>query len=331
MITHHLFARRPHCQAWLLLISSLLVLSLPLIPPRSPDRIVRHEHSMAEVPASVQALLSARLGADDRSYQIAGAARAYYAHNRAQGFAATIDARGMMVQIDAASWGLMLWGWGRAGAVLRQAGQATTHVTRNRIEVRQSGITTWYMNGPVGLEQGWTVEAPLPRQRGTPLTLILRQSGTLRAYGSGTALNVSDSQGRISMHYSGVRAWDARGHALRAWMELADSLVELHVDDGMATYPLHIDPWVQSAKLTATNGMMDDRFGASVAISSDASTIVAGAPFAAAGAVNRGAALVYLRPSTLWVTATQTAELTASDSTDPDYLGTSVAVSSDTS
>jgi len=85
----------------------------------------------------------------------------------------------------------------------------------------------------------------------------------------------------------------------------------------------------ENAKLTASDVANEDNFGTSVAISSDGTTIVAGAPFNAAGGIEHGAAYVYLKPPTGWSSATENAKLTAMGGEDFDQLGTSVAISSD--
>jgi hypothetical protein len=78
----------------------------------------------------------------------------------------------------------------------------------------------------------------------------------------------------------------------------------------------------QTAELTASDGNDQDELGQSVAVSG--STIVAGAPSHNTGV---GAAYEFTMPSAGgWADATQTAELTASDATDGDELGQSVAV-----
>jgi hypothetical protein len=79
-----------------------------------------------------------------------------------------------------------------------------------------------------------------------------------------------------------------------------------------------IDPWVQVAKLTASDGHAGDFLGSSVAI--EANTVVAGAHTGAPGA-----AYVFVKPATGWANITETAKLTASDG-DP-FLGSSVAIS----
>jgi len=86
-----------------------------------------------------------------------------------------------------------------------------------------------------------------------------------------------------------------------------------------------------AAKLTASDGAAQDLFGYSVAVSSDGSTVVAGAIFATeVGNRNGpGAAYVFVRPAGGWKDATETARLTASDRHQGDNFGISVAMSGD--
>jgi hypothetical protein len=78
----------------------------------------------------------------------------------------------------------------------------------------------------------------------------------------------------------------------------------------------------QVAKLTSSTGLS---LGDSVAISSDATTIVAGDP--SSGADNNGAVYVFVKPATGWKDMTETAKLTISGAPKAVALGTSVAIS----
>jgi len=80
----------------------------------------------------------------------------------------------------------------------------------------------------------------------------------------------------------------------------------------------------ETAKLTASDGADGDAFGYNVSISGD--TLAVGALFAHSGA---GAAYIFVKPPSGWFNMTQTAELTASDATNFDNMG-SVAISGDT-
>ena len=63
----------------------------------------------------------------------------------------------------------------------------------------------------------------------------------------------------------------------------------IHVNDAAAQDPITIDPFVQQAKLTASDGAADDNFGNSVSISGN--TVVVGAPNATVGATLAGGGL----------------------------------------
>ena len=96
-----------------------------------------------------------------------------------------------------------------------------------------------------------------------------------------------------------------------------------------ASYPIRVDPLVQQARLTASDGAEFDQLGGSAAISGR--TIVVGVPSATLGSnVDQGAAYVFVRTGPAWADATQTAKLTSSNGASFDILGTSVAISGDT-
>ncbi len=80
-----------------------------------------------------------------------------------------------------------------------------------------------------------------------------------------------------------------------------------------------------AAKLTASDGEEDDRFGHSVAVVGD--TVVVGA-YGDGG--NRGAAYVFTKTGGAWISTTTAAKLTASDGEANDEFGVSVAVDEDT-
>ncbi len=80
-----------------------------------------------------------------------------------------------------------------------------------------------------------------------------------------------------------------------------------------------------SARLTASDGSAGDLLGASVSISG--ATVAAGAPDASGGgAAGQGVVYVFSEPATGWASATQSAELTASDTEDRAALGEAVAL-----
>ena len=82
--------------------------------------------------------------------------------------------------------------------------------------------------------------------------------------------------------------------------------------------------WSQQAKLTASDAIVQQTFGTSVAVSGD--TAVIGAPLDDAGGIFSGAAYVFVRSGTSW---SEQAKLTASDANPSAWFGRAVAISGD--
>jgi len=83
--------------------------------------------------------------------------------------------------------------------------------------------------------------------------------------------------------------------------------------------------WTQQQKLIASDGSAADTFGISVAIEND--TAIVGAFFGTVGGVRRGSAYVFVRSATVW---TEQQKLFASDGSNGDEFGRSVAISGNT-
>jgi hypothetical protein len=102
----------------------------------------------------------------------------------------------------------------------------------------------------------------------------------------------------------------------------------VRVDDRRAQYPVTVDPFVQAAKLVASDGATKDGLG-TVAVSGN--TVVVGAYHATVGAnAGQGAAYVFIAPTGPGGTLTQAAKLTASDGAASDRFGGSVAIDGNT-
>src|SRR5271170_629535 len=159
---------------------------------------------------------------------------------------------------------------------LAPVGPVVAHAHANRVSYAHAGVSEWYANGPLGLEQGFTIfSAPKARGAG-PLTLSIALTGNARAALATDGHTVTFSRaGRAVLRYTGLTATDARGHTLHSWLALERGRLLLRVDTVGARYPLRIDPLVQQAELTAADGQKGDSLGAAVAISGN--TIVVGA------------------------------------------------------
>jgi hypothetical protein len=205
----------------------------------------------------------------------------------------------------------------------------------NKVIYSRAGISESYANGPLGLEQSFTLARRPRGPRSGPLTLSVgRLPAAMSARVSSDRRSVVLSVGeREVLRYGGLFVSDRSGRSLPARTEVSGGRLLLRIDDRGARYPLRVDPFVQAAKLSASHGGEGDLLGTSVAISGDGSTIVAGAPQATGGleheSPNVGAVYVFVTSGTGWANATETATLSAVNGGAYDYLGSSVAVSND--
>ncbi|WP_437821898.1 DNRLRE domain-containing protein [Sorangium sp. So ce1078] len=213
---------------------------------------------------------------------------------------------------------------------LREVASAAPRAANNRVELRRQGaspgeeLVEWYVNGPLGLEQGFTVPAAPPcRAPGDQdLVIELALGGELRATplsgGEGVALR--DASGAVALRYTDLHATDAAGRALPAWMELGadERTLSLRVDTAGAAYPVTVDPLAASARtpLIGVDGSSQVHLnGDAIAMSGD--TAVVG--------THEGAAYVFVKSGGAW---TQQARLVPSDP--GGLLGRAVAISGDT-
>ncbi len=206
---------------------------------------------------------------------------------------------------------------GRARLTLRllHAGRAQPMIDGNRVLYRYNGITQWFVNGPSGLEQGFTVT----RARGANrLTLALKSTGNVTPELTRSGAVVFRGPGHL--RYGGLIATDRSGRRLAARLGVVNGRIRISVETRGARYPLRIDPTVQTSELNSSDDAPGDEFGSSTAVLG--STIVVGAP----GAGTNQQGLAYLFNTS----GTQLAELGAGDGANGDDFGTSVAISGST-
>ena len=247
------------------------------------------------------------------------------------GFTAELNHAGLQVHSGAEDWELSLQQWGRGDVLHPLPAAQMGELEANRAAFDRGVLVEWFLNGPLGLQHGWEIQQPPPGEGDQPLSLSFNQGGSLHAIveSSERALELTNSSGASSLNYSGLLAFDARGHELPAWFETLDDRVMVRVADAGAHYPITVDPWLQSAKLTAGDFSDQDQLGYSVAVSADGSTIVGAAPQSLAASDAPGVVYVYERPAAWASTPLYTARLTASDGVHADRLGSAVSISAD--
>src|SRR5271163_475698 len=257
---------------------------------------------LSSLPMAAQAIISATLGRDDARYRVVTVHGALYAQNPSHTLGSDFTLNGIQVRAgDGTPWRMTLRGYGY-GDRLEQVREATPVSQGNRVEYRRGPLVEWYVNGPAGLEQGFTLATPpgsglartghveVGSAKTLPLTIALGLGGDLTATaespGKGQpgarveGLTLRDANGHVVLRYTGLNAHDAGGRELVAWLELSRQELRLRVEDAGARYPLVVDPFVLEATLTAAGAAPKANVGWSVAASRDGSTIAVGAPFA---------------------------------------------------
>lgn len=313
---------------------------------------------------------SIRAAYESNRHKAYAAEGGFVARNPGQQWQTSFDGRGFITSPDSGgwSWGLELVSYGR-GDQSRNREQAGSQsrcmeAIGNRVSYEwDDTLTEWYINDPRGLEHGYTMHKRPPGDDfKLHVTLAVRGGLHPRISADGRNITFENESGAAVMNYNGLTVVDATGKSLPAWFEkgsdqwpmvdgqqstpeaVPSSFVIRHspfitivINNGDAVYPLTIDPIAQQAYLKASNTGASDYFGCSVAMSGD--TVVVGAYGEASNATgvngnqannfatNSGAAYVFVRSGDVW---SQQAYLKASNTSESDYFGLSVAASGDT-
>ena len=198
--------------------------------------------------------MSRILGRDDPSYRALRAGNGGLAlRNRGQHLSTWFDWRGVVIRSGRVSLRLSLTGYGY-GAVLHAVGAVRRGRRPTASSIGVERLMSGMPNGPLGLEQGFTFACPPGGSDAGPLTLSLALSGNVRGALSRGADAVTFTRRGVSLAYRGLVATDARGRRLPARIELRKGRLLLQIDDRRAAYPVRIDPFIQQAKLTASDG-----------------------------------------------------------------------------
>ena len=115
----------------------------------------------ARLPVPLRGLVSGTLGRSDRAFWVRRAGAGFVLVNGAQGFSARFSDSGVRVSARGGHLALSLAGVGY-GSSFRPLGSRPPSADRNRVSYADRALTQWYENGPLGLEQGFTLRAPPP-------------------------------------------------------------------------------------------------------------------------------------------------------------------------
>jgi trimeric autotransporter adhesin len=257
---------------------------------------------VSDLPEHARAAISKAIGRDQTAYQAQEQPGGFHMQNGT--LSADFGQMGASIQLANDHWTTRALGFGY-GSELREAKTIGLTSHGNRVEFRRHGLTEWYENGPLGLEQGFTLVRAPGLAHGQPLTVAIELPGSFQPRLDSAQKNLTLSRsGGALLHYGGLTAVDANGRELRSWMEVARDRLLLRVDDTKASYPVTIDPLLQVASMTACDTIDWDAFGSSAAISADGSTVVvgsnpwyAGCPLCTGVGPQTSAAYVFVRPS----------------------------------
>jgi len=262
---------------------------------------------LERLPAGARASVSAALGASGDAYHVSPAAGGLQATSGPQRLRARFDRAG--VQIDSGTMRLAVSPATLAQGAHRQAlAGVAPHGSANRVTYAGDPMSEWYLNGPLGIEQGFTItRAPASGSSATAMTFAMKVAGNAHASISAGSDSVTFARaGSPSLRYDDLTATDASGRTLHSWLTLRGDTLLLHVDTRGATYPLEVDPLIGlSEQLTGAGEEGPGRFGFSVAVSADGDTALIGAP---RDERHRGTVWVFVRSGSSWMQQTTFAE-----------------------
>jgi MYXO-CTERM domain-containing protein len=206
--------------------------------------------------------------------------------------------------------------------------EVTPMASANRVTyAKRAGgaqVEEWYLTGPLGLEQGFTMHEPPPCARsGGEIEFVVAVPGFTAQASDDRALLVGANGDRYV--YSDLLAKGADERPLPAQLRVRDDgRIALAIDVTRAAWPIEVDPliWGQHQKLLANDGMANHEFGGAVAI--HGTTAFVGAVNAANGT---GAVYVYSEVNGGW---NQQQKLVASDAAINEDFGSAIALAADT-
>ena len=185
------------------------------------------------LPLAAGSLVSRTLGRDQLAYGIHRSGSGLVARNAAHGLSARFGAHGVQVRSGERHPrpAPARRGYGRS---LEPVVAAAPTAHANRVSYRRGAADEWYANGPLGLEQGFTLKRRRPARAG-PLTLALSLSGNLRPALERGAPTLA-SQARASA--TRASSPSTPGRRLPARLDAARRTLLIRVEDARAL-PAH--------------------------------------------------------------------------------------------
>lgn len=304
-------------------------------PTQAAAQETRVGRNSPPLPKSLRAayIASAQEKASDRYHGAAVAPGLVHAENPAQRFGVALDPSGVSLASDDGAWTFRMEpaALGCEGR-MTEVNAAEPEAEGNRTRYLRGGLQEWYVNGPLGLEQGFVVASAPPCDGDKIVAIAVETELGARLVdedgdGRGDSIEFAGATGKPTLRYTDLFVRDAEGKALPAWLSMNAGRLDIHFDDAQAAYPVEIDPlvWTQQSKLLASDGAAGDVFGTTIAISGD--TALVGAHADDELGADSGSAFVFVRSGEVW---TEQAKLVPSDGAAGDHFGVSVALEGDT-
>ena len=190
-------------------------------------------------------------------------------------------------------------------------------------------VNHWFINSPLGLEQGFTLNKKLAGKGDLKVSLSLKSEYQAKLINNNLQFKNKNQQTQLT--YNQLVAFDAEGKKIPSRMLFNEKTnqLTLSVNDTQAIYPLIIDPLFSTEiKRTASDSSSYDEFGYSVAISGD--TVVVGSRYDDDDGEKSGSAYIFQRNQGGLNNWGQLTKLVTDDAVTGDWFGRSVSISGDT-
>ena len=130
--------------------------------------------TLASLPVDAQAVVSATLGRDDTTYAANPVGVAFTLSNPAQNLNALLTPAEAILSSGSDTWSMALAQVGH-GDITEAVGVATVQAQQNRVTYAYGTLSQWFVNGPAGLEQGFTLsQDPVGSDGTAPLIVDIR-------------------------------------------------------------------------------------------------------------------------------------------------------------
>ncbi len=231
----------------------------------------------------------------------AGGGQGWVLEHAGAGLKGSLDADGYTLEPLQGGWRfrLALKAMGREGG-MRPVADVVPEASGGRVRYRRDAVDEWYRNVPEGIEQGFDVAS---RPEGTgPLIIEQALESSLALKSASPEGLVFEDGGLEVLSYRDLKAFDAGGRSLKAWMAPGEGVLRLVVEDAGAVYPVRIDPLSTTAQVIESN-LASALLGVSVAYAGDVNgdgygDVVVGASGVVNGQTGEGRAYVFHGSST---------------------------------